>query len=135
MALPWTSLEKGLICRSFLWMDNSISIFTSKRPNVFQEPSVSPDTVTFRTFLGTRRVLFSLGLLSKAHFPNSEPPRLPSPIFLGFPGSSAGKEFACNVGDLGSIPGLGLVLGWEDPLEKGKATHSSIRVWRIPGTM
>jgi len=25
----------------------------------------------------------------------------------GFPGSSAGKESACNVGDLGSIPGLG----------------------------
>ena len=24
-----------------------------------------------------------------------------------FPDSSAGKEFACNVGDLGSIPGLG----------------------------
>ena len=28
-------------------------------------------------------------------------------IFLGFPGGSAGKESACNVGDLGSIPGLG----------------------------
>ena len=27
--------------------------------------------------------------------------------FLDFPGSSAGKESACNVGDLGSIPGLG----------------------------
>ena len=26
---------------------------------------------------------------------------------LGFPGGSAGKESACNVGDLGSIPGLG----------------------------
>ena len=25
----------------------------------------------------------------------------------GFPGGSAGKEFACNVGDLGSVPGLG----------------------------
>ena len=23
-------------------------------------------------------------------------------------------------------------LGWEDPLEKGKATHSSILTWRIP---
>ena len=23
-------------------------------------------------------------------------------------------------------------LGWEDPLEKGKATHSSILDWRIP---
>ena len=28
-------------------------------------------------------------------------------VFLGFPCGSAGKESACNVGDLGSIPGLG----------------------------
>ena len=26
---------------------------------------------------------------------------------MGFPGGSAGKESACNVGDLGSVPGLG----------------------------
>ena len=26
-------------------------------------------------------------------------------------------------------------LGWEDPLEKGGATHSSILAWRIPWTM
>ena len=26
-------------------------------------------------------------------------------------------------------------LGWEDPLEKGKAAHSSILAWRIPGTV
>ena len=26
-------------------------------------------------------------------------------------------------------------LGWEDPLEKGKATHSSILAWRIPRTV
>ena len=26
-------------------------------------------------------------------------------------------------------------LGWEDPLEKGKATHSSILTWRIPWTI
>ena len=26
-------------------------------------------------------------------------------------------------------------LGWEDPLEKGKATHSSILAWRIPRTI
>ena len=35
---------------------------------------------------------------------------------------SAGKESICNMGDL----------GWEDPLEKGKAIHSSILAWRIP---
>ena len=28
-------------------------------------------------------------------------------VKLGFPGGSAGKESACNAGDLGSIPGLG----------------------------
>ena len=26
-------------------------------------------------------------------------------------------------------------LGWEDPLEKGKATHSSILAWRISWTI
>ena len=35
---------------------------------------------------------------------------------------SAGKESACNAGDLGLIRSL----GWEDPLEEAMATHSSI---------
>jgi len=39
---------------------------------------------------------------------------------MGFPCGSGDKESACNVGDLGSIP------DWEDPLEKRKATHSSV---------
>ena len=49
--------------------------------------------------------------------------RLPTPVFLGFPGGSFpdGKESACNVEDLGLISGLGCM-----------ATHSSILVWRIP---
>ena len=29
-----------------------------------------------------------------------------TPVFLGFPGGSAGRESPCNVGDLGSIPAL-----------------------------
>ena len=41
-------------------------------------------------------------------------------IKLYFPGGSDGKESTSNVGDMGSIP------GWEDPLEEGMATHSSI---------
>ena len=47
-------------------------------------------------------------------------------IQWGFPGSSAGKESACNVGDLGSIPGSGRSPG------KKKDYHSSILAWRIP---
>ena len=82
-----------------------------------------------------------------------------------FPGSSAGKESACNAEDPGLIPGLGRSpgegkgyplqyswaslmaqkvknppimwetcvwsLGWEDSLEEGIATRSSIIAWRI----
>ena len=33
--------------------------------------------------------------------------RLPTLVFLGFPGGSDGKESTCNAGDLGLIPGLG----------------------------
>ena len=33
--------------------------------------------------------------------------RLPTPVFWDFPGGSAGKEYVCNAGDLGSIPGMG----------------------------
>ena len=39
--------------------------------------------------------------------------------------AQAGKESACNAGDLSSM-------GLEDPLEKGKATQSNILAWRIP---
>ena len=41
--------------------------------------------------------------------------KLPTPVFLGFPGGSAGKESTHNVGDPGLIPGL------EDSPEKGTA--------------
>ena len=36
-----------------------------------------------------------------------------SKYLMGFPCGSASKEFACNVGDLGSIPGLGRSPGEE----------------------
>ena len=55
--------------------------------------------------------------------------KLPTPVFLGFPGDSAGKE----------SPAIWETwvrsLDLEDPLEKGKATHSSILGWRIPWTV
>ena len=56
--------------------------------------------------------------------------RLPTPVFLGFPGGSAGKESTCSAGDLGSIPGLGRFPGKEY-----MSTHSSILAWRIPWTV
>ena len=73
-------------------------------------------------------------------------------MYMGFPGSSAGKEHACNSGDPGSIPSLGSSPGEgigyplqysrasfgaqkiKNLLEEGRATHSSILAWRIPWT-
>ena len=49
-------------------------------------------------------------------------------VHQGFPYVSAGKESACN-GETW-VQSLGL----EDPLEKGKATHSNILAWRTPRT-
>ena len=43
-----------------------------------------------------------------------------------FPAGSGAKEPTCNPGD------LGLILGWQDPLEESMSTHSSILAWRIP---
>ena len=55
--------------------------------------------------------------------------KLPIPVFLGFPGDSAGKELPAM------LETWVRSLGWEDPLEKGKATHSNILAWRIPWTV
>ena len=41
------------------------------------------------------------------------------------------KNLPANAGD---VKDKGLILGWEDPLEKGMANHSSILAWRIPWT-
>ena len=44
---------------------------------------------------------------------------------VGFPGGSDGKESVCMQETQVQS------LGWEDPLEEGMATHSSILAWRI----
>ena len=47
---------------------------------------------------------------------------LPTPGFLGLPGGSVSKESAYNAEPL----------GWENTLEEGMATQSSVLAWRIP---
>ena len=47
---------------------------------------------------------------------------------MGFPGGSVIKNLPAMQET--SVQSL----GWEDPLEKGMATHFSILVWRIPWT-
>ena len=51
----------------------------------------------------------------------------------GFPGGSSGKELACQC-RLDMRDARLIFLSQEDPLEKGRAIHSSILAWRIPRT-
>ena len=52
--------------------------------------------------------------------------RTRTPLGRGFPVGSDSKESTCNAGDLVQS------LGWDEPLEMGKATHSRVLAWRIP---
>ena len=59
--------------------------------------------------------------------------------FYGTPGPGSDSSQDCLVAELVKNPPAVQEtwvrsLGWEDPLEKGKATHSSILAWRIPWT-
>ena len=106
--------SNGSTCRYFLWVmvvvalgiPGSLPKKKKKNPLAMQESPVS--------FLGWK-------------IPWRRD-RLPTLVFLGFPGGSDDNKSACNVGDLGLIPLL------EDPLEEGMAAYSSVLAWRIPWT-
>ena len=65
--------------------------------------------------------------------------RLPTPVFLGFPGGSDGEESYCNAGDLGLIHGLERSPGGghgnslqysclENPMDRGAGQATAHRV-------
>ena len=53
-------------------------------------------------------------------------------VLEGFPGSSTGKQSACNARDLGSIPGLGRSLEEDMGCHGDTGAYSSILACRIP---
>ena len=55
----------------------------------------------------------------------------PTYKYVAFPGGAAVNNSPANAGDAGVV---GSISGWEDPLEKEMATHSSILAWEIPWT-
>ena len=58
--------------------------------------------------------------------------RLLTPIFLGFPCGSVGKESYCNAGDPSSIPGLGRSPGKGYPLQYSRASLVAQTVKNLP---
>ena len=112
-------------CPSSRWcnptISSSVNPFSSRRQS-FPASGSFPMSQLFAS--GDQRMELQLR--------DSELLKLGSSVSLplcGFPGSSAGKESGCNA----ETPVR--FLGWEDPLEKGMATHSSILAWRIPWTV
>ena len=95
-------------------------------------------------------LLLLLGLTPSSGLPFSLPPSLPSSplfslfltVFLSFHMYFVSYAWASQVAKLVENPPTMLEirerrvrsLGWEDPLEEGMATHSSILAWRIPWT-
>ena len=53
---------------------------------------------------------------------------------MGYPLQCSGASLVAQL--VTNLPAMQetwvLSLGWKDPLEKGKASHSSILAWRIP---
>ena len=93
---PWSSPGKstGVVCHFLLQ-----GIVPTQRSNL--------------GFLHYRQILYQLSHQGRPWF-NSwvgkiywRTDRLPTAVFSGFPHGSDSKESACNVGDLGSIPGSG----------------------------
>ena len=70
--------------------------------------SLSPELMITQQNSSCLRVCFSL-----------------SSVLMSLPCGSAGKESACNAGE------LDWSLDWEDLLENGMATHCSILLWRL----
>ena len=88
---------------------------------------------------------YTLGFIVRFHSSVGKESTCNAPVWFLGGGRSAGERIGCPlqyalaslVAQLGKYPPTMREtwvrsLGWEDPLEKRKVTHSSILVWRIP---
>ena len=110
-------------------------------PKSIRNPCLSPGRETSSCTFSFRQYLFSLFI-----FPSLESWWINSSVFgpstilrtfSFYPYTHQGFSLVAQlVKNLPSVRETWVQsLGWEDPLEKGKATHSSILAWRIPWTV
>ena len=81
------SLTVTAFCDSSLWLTHWVFSAAQSSLKAWTCPSMIP--------------------FPEPHFPMSSHSWITCNFYHGFPGDSDGKESACNVGDRGSIPGLG----------------------------
>ena len=99
--LNWGLLHCRRILYQLSYQGSPTTIISRSRnnPRVFQGTKIFPDKCYLPLLTP---ILMFKSWVRKIHWRKD---RLPTPVFLGFPCGSAGKESARNVGDL----------GWEDP--------------------
>ena len=131
--LSWTSLSPRLYGEKTPEFSQvcitSFTIWSSKNQTMITSllPMTPPELISWRCFMVSGSVPICLPVfpvINKIHFCLRDNDRgFPT----GLPWRLRHKESASNAHS-GSIPGR------EDPLEKEMATHSSVPVWRVPGT-
>ena len=114
--LKWKGSKKSLYIYSKLKQSTKIVGPVLKRASLIAQLAKNPPAMreTPVQFLGWQDPL--------------EKGELPTPVFLGFPWGSAGKESTCNMGDLGQA------LDWEDSPGEGKGYPLQYSDWRIAWT-
>ena len=88
-AAPWTAAFQAFLSFTVSW--SLLKLMVSLVAQMIKNPLAMQETAV--QFLGREDPL--------------KRDRVPTPVILGFPGGSGGKESTCNAGDLGLIPGLG----------------------------
>ena len=120
-ATPWTVAHRASLSTEFSRQEYWSGL-PFPFPGDLSDPGIEPDLLHHRQILYHLSHQRSPGFCSKTLWISCKY----ICIYTRFPGGSDGRESACSVGDLGSIPGL------EDLQEEGMATYSSILAWRIP---
>ena len=125
MSLVFLHPEIRLHKDEYFWQKN---IYTNHLTSLF--PLFPPSALClYFSFLSLPHIFTECPLETSSY---KTSPGKPSDFFILnsviFPGGSDGKASACNVGDWVQS------LGWEDPLEKAMAFHSSTLAWKIPWT-
>ena len=109
--VPFSSCPQSLptsgsfpMSQLFAWGDQSIGVSASSSVLPVNTQDWSPLGWTGWIWRANQSILKEINSIPGSR--RSPGDRPPTPIFLGFPCGSAGKESTCNAGDLNSIPGL-----------------------------
>ena len=126
LVTPWTVAHQAHLSMGFSRQEYRSGL-RCPSPGDLPDPGIKPTSL----YVSCRQVLYPLSHQGNSwYLINQSPYFIPLGLSLGFPVGSAGKESACNVGDLGSIPGSGRppgegkgyplqYSGLENPMDRG----------------